>query len=96
MLLKRLQQTRPSKELCRDVVTGSQSAGRDRSTRPLSAGRGYASRASSGQHRGGATRSRPTSGCTAVQRYQYTSRPGTAYPSRPDDDDILTWQPEDF
>jgi len=92
MLLKRLQQTRPSKELRRDVLAGSQSAGRNGSSRPLSAGRARVSSATAGQRPGGA-RSRPTS---AVQRYPCTSRPATAFPSRPDDDDIVTWQPDDF
>lgn len=94
MLLKRLQQTRPSKELRRDVLFGSQSVSGDHSTRPLSAGRATASRV--GQRSSAGRRSRPTSGYTAGQRYPCSSRPATAFPSRPDDDDILTWQPQDF
>jgi len=83
MLLKRLQQTRPTKELRRDVQAGSQYAGRGNSAR-------YAH--GLGQRPGSGTRSRPTSAYTAVQHYPCTSRPATAFPSRPDDDDILTWQ----
>jgi len=94
MMLKRLQQTRPSKELCRDVVGGPQAAGRDHPARPLSAGYARASRPSSGYRPGSTMRSRPTS--AASRHYSCTSRPATAFQSRPDDDDILTWQPDDF
>jgi len=91
MLLRRLQQTRPSKELRRDVLIGSQSASRGSSKRPLSAGH-----ASSGYRHGSGTRSRPSSGYKNFQRSPCTSRPATAFPSRLDDDDVLIWQPEDF
>ena len=96
MLLRRLQQTRPTKELRRDVLIGSQSAGQGGSTRPSSAGRVRASSALPGQRPGSGRQARPASACTAVQRYPCTSRPATAVPTRPDDDDVLTWQPDDF
>jgi len=96
MLLRRLQQTRPTKELRRDVLIGSLSADRGSSARPLSAGRAHVASTSSRQRPRSGTRPRPTSACTAAEHYPYTSRPATAFPSQPDDYDILTWQPEDF
>jgi len=84
MLLKRLQQTRPTKELRRDLLSGS---GRGGSMKHADM-----ANTSSAQRPGSGMRQWPTS----AQRLPCTSRPTTAFSRQPDDDDILTWQTDDF
>jgi hypothetical protein len=90
ILLRKLQQTRPSNELRRDALVSDferlsgGGGGANCSTRPLPGYvLGHSSRLGSGK------RVRPHSSYSRGE-----SRPPTAFPTKPDDDDILTWQPK--